>query len=385
MRNLRQRMFLVGLGAWMLLATGWFGCQSNPLGDGLAASGICNVCHGNADNAAPPKGINGVVDPTYPGVGLHQPHVRTGLLRQQGVACSECHIVPQKITDPGHLGTPPAPVVFGPLASAYGHTPTWDRTSGKCSNVYCHVSPVADGKIPEPIWTQPKTQEPACDMCHGYPPSAAPHTGQTNCNACHADTVLADGTINRTTDAHINGQVETSGAACTACHGSAANPAPPVDLLGNTQTTARGVGAHQTHLRTSNWHKQIVCSDCHTVPTTVTNHPRYSNGAPLPAALTWGSLATSNGASPSYDTNTVRCSNVYCHGSTVRGTGLNRSPQWTAVTAGIPCGSCHSIPPNANHPNETQCSECHPNIRSDRTFINPAGHINGTVEAEGDD
>ncbi len=384
MSNLQQRRYWVFLGAWMLTVAGGLGCQTNPLTDGLVAENQCNVCHGNADNAAPPKGINGVVDPTYPGVGLHQPHVRAGLLRKQGVACSECHIVPTDVTDPNHLGNPPAPVTFGPLASADGHTPAWDGASNKCSNVYCHVSPVTDGKIPEPMWNQPKTQEPACDMCHGYPPSSSPHSSQTtNCNACHPDTVLPDGTINLATDAHIDGHVEASGVACTACHGSVNNEAPPVDLSGNTQTTAPGVGAHQIHLGASTWRKQIVCTDCHIVPTNLNDHPRYNNGARLPAQLTWGALAITDGASPSFDTNTLQCSNVYCHGSTLSGTGTNRSPQWNALTpTGTPCGSCHAIPPNANHTESTQCSDCHPNILPDGTFINPADHIDGIIEVD---
>ena len=44
--------------------------------------------------------------------------------------------------------------------------------------------------------------------------------------------------------------------------------APPSDVSGNVNTQFRGVGAHRSHIGTSNWHKEVQCSECHQVPAT---------------------------------------------------------------------------------------------------------------------
>ena len=38
-------------------------------------------------------------------------------------------------------------------------------------------------------------------------------------------------------------------------------------LLGNTDVLSAGVGAHQSHLKPSSWHRTVTCDDCHNVPT----------------------------------------------------------------------------------------------------------------------
>jgi len=60
---------------------------------------------------------------------------------------------------------------------------------------------------------------------------------------------------------HIDGALQIGRTAgCDGCHGTAASPAPPVDLAGNTATTALGVGAHQAHLSDM---PLTSCATCH--------------------------------------------------------------------------------------------------------------------------
>jgi hypothetical protein len=56
---------------------------------------------------------------------------------------------------------------------------------------------------------------------------------------------------------------------CTTCHGSV-NAAPPKDLSDNISPASRGVGAHQKHLLGGIIGKAVACTECHTVPATLT-------------------------------------------------------------------------------------------------------------------
>ncbi|MCA9665011.1 MAG: CxxxxCH/CxxCH domain-containing protein [Myxococcales bacterium] len=167
---------------------------------------------------------------------------------------------------------------------------------------------------------------------------------------------------------------------CSRCHGGVANAAPPLSLSGLTATTERGVGAHQSHLRTSTWHAQILCSDCHVVPKNVTD-PGHIDSA-LPAELTFSARAKSDGAQPTWDG--LTCAGAYCHGATLSG-GTYNVPIWTLVDGSqVVCGTCHGLPPTKNHPNNTNCSMCHGAVvDANRKIINPALHIDGKVDATG--
>lgn len=167
-------------------------------------------------------------------------------------------------------------------------------------------------------------------------------------------------------------------AECTQCHGKNDSPAPPFDLSGNTQTTARGVGAHQSHLDPApTWHDRILCDDCHRVPET-TGDSGHLDGDNV-AELTFGGRATTGGASP--DWNGTTCSGSYCHGGTLPG-GQLTEPTWTIVDGSQKaCGSCHAAPPPAPHPDSTDCGTCHPTIEPGTDhFLDPASHINGVVD-----
>ncbi|MDB4958343.1 MAG: cytochrome family protein [Myxococcales bacterium] len=304
----------------------------------------CTTCHGDGPTSK-----------------AHAPHAT------RGVACSECHVVPARWDDDGHILhdgvaiTAPAKVTFGALAGKSSDPadrtgpPSWNGTT--CTNVYCHGDALhaAGGSVPRPRWDDP-TPIGGCNRCHANPP---PSHARTDCATCHPAAAP-----------HIDGLVQvgrTSG--CDGCHGSAGSPAPPTDLAGNTFTTAIGVGAHQAHLQASSRiSAPVPCATCHVVPTS-TGSPGHIDSpgtAEVVASLGW-------------DRSTQTCASAACHGSA--------RPIWTS-TGQVSCGSCHGIPPaDANHtPNMpiTSCASCHPGavdafgniIVTNQT----SEHINGVVD-----
>jgi predicted CxxxxCH...CXXCH cytochrome family protein len=188
------------------------------VGDG---SGPCTGCHGNAQSPAPPRGLHGEQLTTDLAVGAHRVHLVGGVLRGP-IACSECHLVPTAVGDPGHIDSAlPAALVFGPLATADGATPTWDRTTATCSRVYCHgggnglSAEPSPNRVPVPVWTSTTAQTAYCGACHGLPPSDSSHAPTlqlTDCATCHASTVGPFGNILVTNGTHINGVVDLGAA-----------------------------------------------------------------------------------------------------------------------------------------------------------------------------
>jgi predicted CxxxxCH...CXXCH cytochrome family protein len=167
---------------------------------------------------------------------------------------------------------------------------------------------------------------------------------------------------------------------CTSCHGSATaegdmvmKAAPPNDTHGNTGEDSPGVGAHQRHLRGSATHAPIACTQCHLVPER-TDSPGHSD-SDGPAELTFGALAWLDAGMPRYDATVRSCSDVYCH-------GYAATQPWTAQrTPAEACGSCHTLPPPAPHPQNDNCSFCHGAvINPDGGFIDPATHVDGVVQ-----
>jgi len=106
---------------------------------------------------------------------------------------------------------------------------------------------------------------------------------------------------------------------------------------------------------------------------------------PLPAEVQFGTLATTGGATPAWDTTKLACATTYCHGS-LEGGG-NPAPSWTAGQPMV-CGSCHGLPPSKSrsgtvHPaaNLSECVTCHPAVvDKSGSITNPARHVNGTVD-----
>jgi predicted CxxxxCH...CXXCH cytochrome family protein len=180
---------------------------------------------------------------------------------------------------------------------------------------------------------------------------------------------------------HIDGKIdvvaEGATGGCSTCHGSSTNAAPPRDLLGNTASPK--VGAHQAHLRTSNWRHQIACSACHIVPLT-SEAPGHRDGDGISEQV----FDTLNPAA-SYSGGT--CSSLYCHGN---GRGNNGTATWTS-TQPYTCGRCHSITGNnmsgkhSYHIGEKnlKCNVCHSTVvNASMTIINANLHVNGVHEVK---
>ena len=164
---------------------------------------------------------------------------------------------------------------------------------------------------------------------------------------------------------------------CKGCHGGTENAAPPRDTSGGTGTTLVSVGAHQSHL-VSNISSPLGCSDCHVVPTQITDEGHLGSG---PAQISFGALAKNNDIEPVWDRTSATCASTYCHGGTLNG-GMVTKPQWTKVDGSqSSCDSCHGFPPPAPHPNSSECASCHTETMGpDGTIAHPEKHINGSVE-----
>ncbi len=219
------------------------------------------------------------------------------------------------------------------------------------------------------------TQTPA-DL--SFSQTSTPTPGSCRSTFCH-------GTSSPTWGTDLSGTSQ-----CYRCHGDVANPnnAPPVDTAGDTLATDAQVGAHQTHLQSlNNYSSDIQCSECHTVPTTVGDPGHIDNA--LPADLTWGTLAKTNGATPSYTAGT--CSNVYCHDESYfkNAWGTGTDPAWNdtsyLVGTSTDCTKCHGYPPGGGHPVDNNCTSCHSHVNATNDgFSDATLHVNGNVEGGGD-
>jgi hypothetical protein len=72
----------------------------------------------------------------------------------------------------------------------------------------------------------------------------------------------------------------------------------------------------------------------------------------------------------------------YCHGSTLAAGGTATNPNWTKVDGTqSTCTSCHGNPPPSPHPQQSDCSTCHPDAGATAgTFTTPSQHIDGIVQ-----
>jgi predicted CxxxxCH...CXXCH cytochrome family protein len=331
----------------------------------------CNSCHGGLNNA-PPKDTLGNTATVTRGVGAHQNHLAT-TGRFKPVDCTDCHKVPGTVTSIGHLDTPlPAELTFSARA---GTTTAFNGT--RCSNNYCHGATLtngttgAGGTATAPLWTTVDGSQAKCTSCHGDPPPL-PHPQVADCGQCHPNVKLGAPTVFLDALKHVDGNVDLStNQACNSCHGGT-NNAPPKDTAGNTGTTTRGVGAHQAHVTTANWHKDVTCDNCHKVPTSVGAVGHLDTA--LPAELTFTKLAVGsvwNGSS---------CTS-YCHGSTLAAGGNATTPVWTKVDGTqAQCASCHGNPPPLPHPQDPNCQTCHADAGAGGTFTIPNQHIDGTLQ-----
>ncbi len=213
-----------------------------------------------------------------------------------------------------------------------------------------------------------------CQKCH-----STNYTGGTSGESC------------RNQNCHPNpGGPEN----CETCHGLPPGP----DVYGNISTTAKGVGAHQTHFFGTGLVSsvQIFCEGCHQMPNGVygLGHIDSSGNANVHISDMLANLMTNNiSPNPTYDPNTLKCSNTFCHGnwtlpksgqasdsvfSATVMQGSNYSPTWNGGSIQADCGkTCHLIPPSGHKSYTQSCSSCHEDVNS------PTGklkHINGKID-----
>jgi predicted CxxxxCH...CXXCH cytochrome family protein len=392
----RQGWKAVMAAAALASACGGSAQPGNPgTGDECAS---CHLAKGSYTGAIDTEG-HGPQDRAYRGVGAHVAHMLGGPLSIP-LDCVECHTVPALFDQAGHVDSPlPAEVTFaefqdGAHASTGGANPEVvlpdpaqpydDQAEVRCRNVYCHGATLTGGTATEPSWNRPGSSFTKCDSCHGYAPPV-PHPQSKQCADCHVATFSGGELV---PSMHIDGDFHLKPLACNACHGNpdgdpSKDPdvAPPLDTHGKFATTEVTVGAHQAHLAATAIAPAFACSECHVVPASQDSPGHIDD---VVATVTFGTLATTGAAAPSWDRTTATCSGVYCHGATLGG-GTLKAPLWTKVdgTQGA-CGDCHGLPPPSPHPQNQQCSACHAETAApDGTIADVTKHVNGTVEATG--
>jgi predicted CxxxxCH...CXXCH cytochrome family protein len=102
----------------------------------------------------------------------------------------------------------------------------------------------------------------------------------------------------------------------------------------------------------------------------------------LPAEVRFSGVALSFSATPEYENGS--CQGSFCHTASIAGRdagGTGQNPVWTQVDGTFDqCTSCHAMPPPAPHPvDAADCSNCHHNVATDRTFVVPGRHVDGIV------
>lgn len=339
----------------------------------------CAACHGDSRRsgsallrAAPPRDLLGSQDPSYPGVGAHDVHLRASATHGP-VACAECHVVPQHTDSPGHADDAgPAEVVFGRVARSGGLTPVYDPIARRCADSHCHGAARA-------VWTEPRDSEAACGTCHGLPP-AAPHPSSTLCSTCHGD-VIDENRRFKQPELHVDGVVQLRAESCTQCHGRGDDPAPPADTRGFTSSTAIGVGAHAAHLSGGSASRALACSECHRVPVAADD---FSHADGLPAEVELTGIAQTAKREPTWQRQSATCVDSWCHAPGEQRGGA--SPAWTSAAA-LGCVDCHGLPPPSPHPQISDCSACHGNVVApdDATLLEPERHVDGVVDVAFDE
>jgi predicted CxxxxCH...CXXCH cytochrome family protein len=354
----------------------------------------CFGCHGTVDNPAPPPDTQGRTETSFATVGAHQAHLYAWrpIRKPQ---CSDCHLVPGDVSDPGHLdNTPGAELTWGPIAAAGGVVPAYE--GGRCT-VYCHGASLPGGEVQKPLWTKVDGTQTFCGSCHAVP-MLPPHPrvyGGT-CGPCHP----FNGMLPIDPERHGDGILDLDlGAGCGACHelppptGShsrhASLAAPAYGGLGTAESVGADGGAGGY---------AFGCGYCHplderlhangTVEVELYN-PIYSfdGGAPLkarnPSTAEYVPGATRFTDSFGIPYTLGTCRNIECHSGTRVTTGevpaptlgvpppgsidfqvagydfdyplfpLTRARDYREVTWGsgpLGCGGCHGYPPRTSYP-----------------------------------
>lgn len=191
------------------------GCHSFPGGPEA-----CNTCHGifaNPMRIAPPSDLSNNFESTFAGVGAHVSHLYENSSGKK-VECYECHTVPKKLSDGGHIDPDmKAEIVWGDLAKLRvsgvdpAILPEYNFSTATCRNVYCHGF-FKNGNLTNAVsWTG----KAECGSCHGDPVTKNPlpggtHPANVNCQNCHSKVVQGSGSALtfKNIDLHINGTID---------------------------------------------------------------------------------------------------------------------------------------------------------------------------------
>ncbi|MDA8241067.1 MAG: CxxxxCH/CxxCH domain-containing protein [Nitrospiraceae bacterium] len=232
-----------------------------------------------------------------------------------------------------------------------------------------------------------------CYVCHTQTNHYSSKTG--------ADSTHHAGEVCTSCHAHLQGFKP----ACDGCHGNpptVSSQTPPNGLVwvtlqggSGTGTGSTTAGAHGTHVNS----KSISCDACHlnSVGTGATHNAgsvtlgfkgfggssgggayNGQSGVTYNATVTTPATSASSGG-------LKQCSNVYCHGATMAtNNGTNRAPTWDNAATGA-CGTCHGA--DSANPPQLGSHDRHTSASTGYSFTctlchnNAAGtHVNGKVE-----
>jgi predicted CxxxxCH...CXXCH cytochrome family protein len=239
---------------------------------------------------------------------------------------------------------------------------TNEHTGGAGSSAQYHPEGWAAGDV---HGTAAKYQEQACRSCHGDDLSGG--MDAVDCASCHESDWQED---------------------CTYCHGGTDNStgAPPTDISGESATELLSFQAHSAHVST-HWHEGYACEQCHAQPTSVlsSGHLFVDDSTAGVAEVQFESGLSS---SASYG-GEGSCSNLYCHGD-----GQTSDGEIDHTATGLSCVSCHADASGTESDWEDMsgkhklhighgavCANCHgTTVDGDQTIIDPALHVNGTVD-----
>ncbi|HET7752364.1 MAG TPA: hypothetical protein VFK85_00525, partial [Anaeromyxobacteraceae bacterium] len=122
MRSRLDRLLAALAAALLVTLPAALAACGSPRAAAHAERSGCDGCHGSGGLGLPPPSFSGATSTSDRGVGAHAAHLSSDLANP-ALSCSDCHVVPRTIGDPGHM-SPASLVAFGARARAGGATPT---------------------------------------------------------------------------------------------------------------------------------------------------------------------------------------------------------------------------------------------------------------------
>ena len=218
-----------------------------------------------------------------------------------------------------------------------------------------------------------------CQSCHATLPTTVAEHSQpvVNCNSCHY---------------HDNPKGSFAAEGCNGCHGQP----PSVSTTGGPNGSAAGytraneaTTPHLSHVGGTGSYN-YTCIDCHKGNSHASGS--FSDVFLSPA----GTLAASNGATPTYNVAGLTCATTYCHsnGAPRGGSLVTVTPGWangkgTIIGTANECAACHgsatTLATNAHmkHVNATTgkgyaCEACHGSVVTGSSAIkDKSRHVDG--------